>query len=369
MFIEENTRERNSLAENTSVFLESQLEDAKVRLQEQEKKLEAYRLANSGELPSQLSTNLQSIQNVGMQLQGINQEMNRARERRLLIERQLADMAPLTLGEGDSKSVPARFVGTLPSERPLAEAKARLEEYRLRYTPSHPDIRALERTIHELEERVKQEALVPHPVDERPTKEQLAYDKSVRDLQRQIDDIDGQLKGHEEEAAHLRSELGRYQIRIDAVPTRESELVELTRDYNTLQSLYASLLAKQEDSKLAANLERRQIGEQFRILDPASFPERPHNQQKRIVTMFSAAIGGLVLGFLLVGFSEMRDSSFKLEQDVMRTLDLPVLALVPVMSSDAERRAQRWRTIVLNVAGSAVLIGSVLFVVVWSLHA
>jgi hypothetical protein len=65
----------------------------------------------------------------------------------------------------------------------------------------------------------------------------------------------------------------------------------------------------------------------------------------------------------------MRDSSFKLEQDVMRTLDLPVLALVPVMSSDAERRVQRWRTIVLNVAGSAVLIGSVLFVVVWSLRA
>jgi polysaccharide chain length determinant protein (PEP-CTERM system associated) len=368
MFIEENTRERNSLAENTSVFLESQLEDAKVRLQEQEKKLEAYRLANSGELPSQVSSNLQAIQNAGMQLQTINEAINRARERRLLIERQLADMAPLTLVEGDSKSVSARFVVT-PSERPLAEAKARLEEYRLRYTPSHPDVRALERTIHELEERVKQEALMPHPVDERPTKEQLAFDRSVRDLQRQLDDIDGQLKGGEEEAARLRSELGRYQTKIDAVPTRESELVELTRDYNTLQGLYTGLLAKQEDSKLAANLERRQIGEQFRILDPASLPERPHNQQKRIVTMFSAAIGGLVLGFLLVGFSEMRDSSFKLEQDVMRTLDLPVLALVPVMSSDAERRAQRWRTIVLNVAGSAVLIGSVLFVVVWSLHA
>jgi uncharacterized protein involved in exopolysaccharide biosynthesis len=303
-----------------------------------------------------------------MQLQTINEAMNRARERRLLIERQLADVAPLIQVQGDSKSVPAGFV-TLPSERPLAEAKVRLEEYRLRYTPSHPDIRALERTIHELEERVKQEALVPHPVDERPSKEQMAYERSVRDLQRQMDDIDGQLKGHEEEAARLRSELGRYQTKIDAVPTRESELVELTRDYNTLQRLYTDLLAKQEDSKLAANLERRQIGEQFRILDPASFPERPDNQRKRITTMFSAAIGGLVLGFLMVALRELRDSSFKLEQDVLRTLDLPVLALVPVMNSDDERRAQRWRIIVLNVAGSAVLIGSVLFVVVWSLRA
>ena len=63
MFIEENMRERESLAENTSVFLESQLEDAKVRLHEQEGKLEAYTPENSGELPSQLTSNLQAIQN------------------------------------------------------------------------------------------------------------------------------------------------------------------------------------------------------------------------------------------------------------------------------------------------------------------
>ena len=58
-------------------------------------------------------------------------------------------------------------------------------------------------------------------------------------------------------------------------PTRESELVELTRDYATLQGLYSSLLAKKEESKIAANLERRQIGEQFKLLDPARLPERP----------------------------------------------------------------------------------------------
>ena len=84
--------------------------------------------------------------------------------------------------------------------------------------------------------------------------------------------------------------------------------------------------------------------------------------------MFSAALGGLVLGLLVVGFRELRDSSFKLEQDVLRTLDLPVLALVPVMASDDERRSQRRLSIVLNLAASAVLISSVVFVVAWSLR-
>ena len=63
-----------------------------------------------------------------------------------------------------------------------------------------------------------------------------------------------------------------YQQKVEAVPKRESELVELTRDYDILKKTYDSLLTKREDSKLAANLERRQIGEQFRILDPASLP-------------------------------------------------------------------------------------------------
>ena len=369
MFIDENLREREKLAESTSVFLESQLADAKVRLLEHEKKLEQYRLKNSGELPSQQSANLQAIQNARMQLQSITESMNHTKERRLLLERQLADALPQPatgrLGK-DGKPIVLR---TLPSEVPLAEAEKKLEEYKLRYTPNHPDVRALERTIRDLEQRVKAEAALPPPPPEtRPTPEQIAQEKGVRDLRFQIDDIDRQLKASEEEAQQLRGELSGYQARIEAAPIRESELVELTRDYNTLQEIYTGLLSKQEDSKLAANLERRQIGEQFRILDPASFPVKPSNQRDRLVAMFSAAFGGLALGFLLVAFRELRDSSFRLEQDIQRTLELPVLALVPVMTSDRERRAKRLRSIFLNLTGTIVLASSVLFVAFWSLR-
>ncbi len=227
----------------------------------------------------------------------------------------------------------------------------------------------MERTIRDLEERVKQEALLPPPpTDTRLTPEELARERTIRDLRFQLDDIDRQLMGHEDEAARLQSELASYQARIEAAPSRETELVELTRDYNTLQEIYSSLLEKQEDSKLAANLERRQIGEQFRILDPASFPERPDNQRQRLIMTYSAAAGGLVLGFLLVVFFELIDSSFKLESDVLRTLNLPVLALVPVMASERAVRARRLRSVVVNLTGTAVVIGSVVFVVLWGLQ-
>ena len=66
-----------------------------------------------------------------------------------------------------------------------------------------------------------------------------------------------------------------YQRRIAVVPTHESELTELMRDYDTLEKTYTSLLTRKEDSKISADLERRQIGEQFKILDPAREPEKP----------------------------------------------------------------------------------------------
>ena len=104
------------------------------------------------------------------------------------------------------------------------------------------------------------------------------------------------------------------------MPTREAELIELNRDYTTLDATYKSLLKKKEDSQLAANVERRQIGETFRIIDPASLPERPFNQMRRLQVILGGALGGLVLGLAMVGFLEFRDSSFKSEEDVVRVL-------------------------------------------------
>src|SRR5882762_3236206 len=71
LFIEENLRDRENLAENTNQFLDSQLEDAKRRLVEHEKKLEEYRSRFGGELPSQAGSNLQAVQNLQVQVQSM----------------------------------------------------------------------------------------------------------------------------------------------------------------------------------------------------------------------------------------------------------------------------------------------------------
>ena len=105
LYIEQNLKDRENQADSTSQFLGTQLEAAKQRLIEQEKKLEEYRKSHAGQMPSQLQGNLQAIQTASLQLQSLNESMNRAQERRLLIERQMADSQVVSV------SSPATFAG------------------------------------------------------------------------------------------------------------------------------------------------------------------------------------------------------------------------------------------------------------------
>jgi uncharacterized protein involved in exopolysaccharide biosynthesis len=182
---------------------------------------------------------------------------------------------------------------------------------------------------------------------------EVARQNQLRSLRGELSSLDAQLAGKEAEELRLRGAIASYQAKVDAAPTRESEMVELTRDYATLQSLYTSLLAKREDSKLAANLERRQVGEQFKVLDPARVPETPFSPNRLQMNVIGTA-AGLAFGLALVGLLEYRDRTLKKQEDVIRVLQLPVLAVVPLMPTPGAGRA--WWRRPLGSAAAVVLI-------------
>jgi len=191
--------------------------------------------------------------------------------------------------------------------------------------------------------------------------------KRARDLQAELDVLDHELDQKQQQEKKLRGDMATYQAKLDAVPSREADLVELMRDYSTLQATYQSLLGKREDSKLAANLERRNIGAQFKVLDPARVPERPFSPNRLIISLAGSG-GGLALGVFLIGFLEYRDSSFQTEDEVERLCQLPVLALVPVMSTAVERRRARRRQVVsISLAAMVGIASAIGLVAIWRL--
>jgi len=371
LYIEQNLKDRENQANSTSEFLDTQLQEAKQRLIEHEKKLEAYRRQHAGELPTQLQGNLQSIQNANLQLQSLTESMNRALERRLLIERQIADTESLPVVEPATSVPSAATTVAAPTAQRLDAARARLTALLQFYTPDHPEVVTAQRLVNELQERAAGEAplgAVEGVRERAASPAELTKQKRLLDLRADLAVVERQLESSRAEEARLKQTVSSVQAKVDVLPSRESELVELTRDYSTLQTAYSNLLTKREDSMMAANLERRQIGEQFRILDPASMPEKPYNQTQRFFITGAGAILGLIFGILLVVASELRDSSFRSEDELMAALSLPVLALIPVMASERERHRKLWRQRWVDIAGTLVLIVAVTVVAIWRLR-
>jgi polysaccharide chain length determinant protein (PEP-CTERM system associated) len=359
-FIEENHRDRQVLAEGTNQFLEGQLEEARRRLLDHERRLAEFRQRHSGELPSQVETNLRAVESVQVEMQSLLQQIDRNQDRRMQLEVQLA-------GLQDQADVPVPVVASAPAPgesstaagttaEQLRLARAALEAARLRLKPEHPDIQRLERTIRDLVARSEAEALqVPVSSGAPRSAGELTRERRVREITEELAKINrdiGELRAKEE---RLRETGARYQANAHAAPARESELTELMRDYTPLQTLYASLLARKEDARIAANLEQRQIGERFELLDEARIPERPFSPDRQRIMLFGL-MAGLAFGLGFVGLLEYRDQSFKTDDEIVSVLSLPVLAVVPRMRSETERRRELRRRIVWNVSMASVVV-------------
>jgi len=354
-FIDESLRDREVLAEGTNQFLESQLEDARRRLIENEKLLEDYRRKHDGQLPSQLEANMQGLHNTEMQLQALLDSMNRDRDRRLVLDRQIADAssveapaAPLVRPAPDDGGA----AGTAAEQ--LHAAEAGLQAMLLRLRPEHPDVVRMKRTIAELQRRADAEAAErPVSVDPPLSAGEKMRRSRLQEARQEVANIDQQIASKTADEKRLRGVIAEYQRRIEAAPTRESELSELTRDYSTLQATYQSLLTKKQESQLAANLERRQIGEQFKILDPARMPEKPSSPDRPRLYLLGV-VAALAIGFGFAGITEYFDRTLRSEEDVRLVLNFLVLATIP----NIERtRASRRRRLAASVTGGAAAVG------------
>jgi polysaccharide chain length determinant protein (PEP-CTERM system associated) len=375
LFIDMNARDRGALAEATDQFLQSQLADTRRALEAQERRLEQFRERNAGRLPTQLAFNMQGIQTTQLSIQAIVESVARDRDRKMMLERLYNDahtesVAPALPtvampSQPSQSSDPTTAASGLTAEQQLAAARDALSKLELRLKPEHPDIARMQRLIKELEARAADDRAVAKkaaagqgdaPAPPAATAEQLAKAERLRQMRAEIESLDRQIGFKDTEEQRQREQLAEYQHRIEQVPGIESEWTALTRDYDTQQAAYKDLLAKSEQSKVAVQLERRQIGEQFKILDPARPPVRPTGLRRLQVNGAGAALG-LAFGFGLAALLEFRDRTFKKSEDVREVIKLPVLAELPHLTSELERNRAR-RTMTL-AAAAAVLAVSV----------
>jgi polysaccharide chain length determinant protein (PEP-CTERM system associated) len=340
-FISENLKVRESQAIGTSSFLADEVGALEKRLKEKEDELKAYRERYMGGLPSQLDTNLRMLERLQIQFDQVNNNVREREERRLTLERDL---------RGGQASVPAPVPGqpARPGEGPrdLASLKAELASLEAKYTPNHPDVVRLKTTIENLEKK-EAESLS----ESRGSSTPAAVTPANRALLEQLRSVEAEIRTLRFEAERTKSQIKMYEKWVEETPKREQELLSLDRDYERLKEAYNSLLRRKLDAEIAVSMEKKQKGEQFRVIDPAKVPTKPVKPDFGKITLIIFALG-LGLGGAFGYGREMMDTSYRSPDDIEKELKVPILVSIPFRHTELEIKARKRRE-VLKATGVA----------------
>jgi polysaccharide chain length determinant protein (PEP-CTERM system associated) len=340
LFIDEDLKQRAQQAAATTAFLDEQLAKSRAALEAKGRDIKVFKDRYQGSLPQDLEVNLKILGDLQSQLQSDNEALAGLQERRLQLDRDLArareDKVTVFSLSGEKGSASPEAALTL-RETVLAELQA---EYSERY----PDVVRLKAEIASLKALIKRR---------KDGKESMSPVEAA--LSKEIDNMEVQERRLQTEIPNLKKEISEHQTRIAETPAHEQQFANLTRDYNVLDTDYHRLLNKKLEAQMSQNLEQRQEGERFQVLDPANLPKDPESPDRKAI-----AVLGVVLSLILAGALPFAlfftDTSFKDPDELRREFDLSVAAIIPQLDEIEDLGQQ------LRVVYQAVAISSACFV-------
>ena len=328
LFIEENLKTRGDQAARTANFLSAGVEDARKKLAEQEQRLQDFKTHNLTELPEQQQANFAILTDSRMQLQSTMAALSRVQQQRVALEASVS--GNLTILESERSNLLSRF------------------------TPKHVEVIKKDQQIARLQallEHIK--AGVAGIAD--PAAAGLPEDPSIVQWASQADSLASETERLSQDERRLQAEISTYQNRVNLTPLREQQLAEILRDYDLYKKDYTDLLGKQLQSQQTVNLEERQEGQQFRLVDPPTLPVFP-SSPKRLKICLGGVGAGIALGLALAFLTEMKRPTFHVEKEISRNFSLPLVIAVPLLLTPAEERSRTWTRALEGLAGSMMVL-------------
>lgn len=367
LFIDENLKTREQQAVGTSEFLESQLRSARERLEVLDQKVKVFKTRNIGSLPEQLESHLRILPSLQDRQRVNATNMRVAEERKAYLEAQIAMVGRSTVtavaGESGKAALAADPVQALANE--LVLAKEKLAELSSRYTDAVPEVVRARREVEELEKRfarVQQSASSPDIRGPAPDQSAQALAsvpafEEIRRMRAQLKAATSEVASLKRERDEIRSEIAAIERRVAQSPRVEQEIAALVRDYEIQKKSYDDLQRKKLDADVSRNLEKRQKGSEYQILDPANLPEEPN---RPIVwnVIGTALMLAMVLGFGGVIAWETFDPRLRSVHDFRHFYKVPIVGYIPAYVDPKVRRDRDGRRIAVCgglIAASVVL--------------
>ncbi len=369
-FMDENLKVREAQAMGTSNFLDSQLKQLRKDLQEREKKLALYRAKHLGGLPDELESNLRALDRLQAQLADKHTALRDAKNSLTALRAQIAqsrEMNSQALNnqfggfdlEGDQGSADSE------DQNKLSMAKQQYSNLLLKYTDKYPDVVKLKRTIEKLEKKIEQDkksaektakeekkAASENKTEKNPDKNKISdtipgadtegmVDFAAMQQEVQVKQIKNEIKTIQSDISKIQNKMKMYQQRVEDTPKRELELQSLKRDYGNIQKEFSSLLSRKLEAQISVNMEKKQKGEHFMILDHARLPEKPISPNVKLLFLLSI-VSGLGIGGGILFLREMIGMSIiRREDQIEKNLNLTILASIPVLEKPSDKIKQK----------------------------
>ena len=153
----------------------------------------------------------------------------------------------------------------------------------------------------------------------------IAINQNINEAKRQIKE--------QKSAPILATQNAKTNQRIEELEGLKNEYNDLARLVQIDEANYKNYLAQLENAKINQQLGDRKITE-ISVVDAPSVPLKAHSPRK-ILTIFSAVLSGLLLGMGAVFLREALDDRFYSPEQLSSRLQLPVIAIFPKKNDDA----------------------------------
>jgi polysaccharide biosynthesis transport protein len=336
LFIEGNLKVREQLVTGVSVFLEQELADAKKALETQEQAISKYKTRYMGELPEQMEAHLRALDRLQMELNATKDSIHSRTDKLASLEVSINEYQATEVTRVKPNEPKTARKDIDPLVVRLRELERRLTTLRAEWKETYPDISDTKQEILRLKEQLTEKygaPFVDHDGeaairDKAAIQQELRPDLYMRELNTQRNDLLTELSSLKERQSRLLQLIKETERRVEQIPAREQELMILVRDYENMKKNYQALLDKRLNAHVAENLEKRQQGEQFRVLDPANLPQKSE-KPNRLMIMILGLVGGCGLGVGLAVGLEQLNPTFRRREEVELLSGIHVLATVP----------------------------------------
>lgn len=401
-FIEANVRNQTAQTTQSTQFFKDEADVAHKELEDVETQLTDFQVKNNGHLPDQAQSNMQSLLVLESGLTGLNGSLSRANSNKLEIEssiRILQEQGKEIAKVASEAPSPTSTVASIQRSERLAETEREVQRIedglrllRTKYGETHPDVvnaatqlavakqkheEALKEDVAKKEDAKKEEAKkeedakkdaktgAPPPRTNYPAfRDQLDRSGKITALQAQVEARSLEIDELNREIKHTSDEIKKVQGLLDVGPLGAKQYTDLLRDEGIAKQKFLDADDKLAKSQRSQNMENRNQGERLESLDTASLPTDPTEPKRTMVISIGAGIG-LLLGIVIAGAREMKDTSLKNLKDVRAYTQMAVLGSIPLLENDFVVKRRRrlawlgWTTACLVAV--VVMVGAIVY--------